>query len=70
VGGFSGPVPEEMWAALRRGFGVPALEDVSAQLSVLPEAEPVQRALVRVFIGDGTFCPGFQFLPGGQLDPV
>ncbi|WP_457973453.1 hypothetical protein [Arthrobacter sp. D1-17] len=23
--------------------------------------------LVRVFIGDGTYCPGFQFLPGGQL---
>lgn len=20
-----------------------------------------------MFIGDGTYCPGFQFLPGGQL---
>jgi hypothetical protein len=27
------------------------------------------RQLVRVFIDDGTFCPGFQFLPGGQLHP-
>jgi hypothetical protein len=28
------------------------------------------RQLVRVFIDDGTFCPGFQFLPGGQLHPT
>jgi hypothetical protein len=28
------------------------------------------RQLVRVFIDDGTFCPGFQFLPGGQLQPT
>jgi hypothetical protein len=27
------------------------------------------RQLVRVFIDDGTFCPGFQFLPGGRLHP-
>lgn len=26
--------------------------------------------LIRVFIGEGTFCPGFQFLPGGQLHPT
>ncbi|MCY0905788.1 hypothetical protein [Arthrobacter sp. H14-L1] len=26
--------------------------------------------LVRVFIDNGTFCPGFQFLPGGQLQPT
>ncbi|MDP9696151.1 UNVERIFIED_ORG: hypothetical protein J2X79_003730 [Arthrobacter globiformis] len=67
--GFSGPVPEEMWAALRREFGLPTMEEVQARLSALPDPEPVQRALVRVFIGDGTFCPGFQFTPAGQLDP-
>jgi hypothetical protein len=27
------------------------------------------RQLVRVFIDEGTFCPGFRFLPGGQLRP-
>ena len=26
--------------------------------------------LVRVFIDDGTYCPGFQFLAGGQLHPT
>ena len=26
--------------------------------------------LVRVFIDDGTYCPAFQFLSGGQLQPT
>jgi hypothetical protein len=68
VGGFSGPVPEEMWAALRREFGLPSLEQVRARLSSLPDPDLVLRSLVRVFIDDGTFCPGFQFTTGGQLD--
>ncbi|MFE4835307.1 hypothetical protein ACFRAU_11585 [Arthrobacter sp. NPDC056691] len=69
MGGFSGPVPNAMWTALRDEFGLPTLEEVRARLDVLPDPELVLPALVRVFIGDGTFCPGFQFLPGGQLDP-
>ena len=36
----------------------------------MEDPEPVMRQLVRVFIDDGTFCPGFQFLPGGQLHPT
>ncbi|MFF2317755.1 hypothetical protein ACFVTE_15975 [Arthrobacter sp. NPDC058097] len=68
MGGFSGPVPDEMWAALRREFGLLPLEQVRARLSALPDPEPALRALVRVFIDDGTFCPGFQFTTGGQLD--
>lgn len=35
----------------------------------MEEPEPVMRQLIRVFIDDGTFCPGFQFLPGVQLRP-
>jgi hypothetical protein len=58
-----------MWAILRNEFGLPPLEQVRARLSVLADPEPVLRSLVRVFIDDGTFCPGFQFLPGGLLDP-
>jgi hypothetical protein len=69
VGGFSGPVPEEMWAALRQEFGLPSLEQVQGRLSALPDLEPVLRRLVRVFIDDGTFCPGFQFAAGGRPDP-
>lgn len=35
----------------------------------MEDPEPVMTRLFRVFIDDGTFCPGFQFLPGGQLHP-
>lgn len=69
MGGFSGAVPDELWTALRREFGLPSLEQVHARLDAWADPEPVLRNLVRVFIGDGTFCPGFQFQPGGQLDP-
>jgi hypothetical protein len=58
-----------MWVALRREFGLPSLEQVHARLSALPDAEPVLWSLVRVFIDDGTFCPGFQFAAGDRLDP-
>jgi hypothetical protein len=57
-----------MWVALRREFGLPSLEQVHARLIALPDPEPVLRALVRVFTDRGTFCPGFQFTTGGQLD--
>ena len=40
----------------------------ASRLAARPES--VMRQLVRVFIDDGTFCPGFQFLPGGQLRPT
>ncbi|WP_353713501.1 hypothetical protein [Arthrobacter sp. K5] len=49
MGGFTGPVPDEMWAALRREFGLPSLEQVYGRLSALPDVEPVLRSLVRVF---------------------
>jgi hypothetical protein len=39
------------------------------RLSGLADPEPVVRSLVRVFIDDGTFCPGFQCRPNRELDP-
>jgi hypothetical protein len=36
----------------------------------MEDPEPVMQQLVRVFIDDGTYCPGFQFLPDGQLQPT
>ena len=36
----------------------------------MDDPEPVMQQLIRVFIEDGTFCPGFQFLPGGQFRPT
>ena len=65
------PISDQTWDAVRAEFTLPALKVVHRRLSELMEdPEPVMRQLVRVFIDDGTFCPGFQFLPGGQLQPT
>ena len=65
------PINDQTWAAIRAEFTLPALEQVHRRLSELMEnPEPLMRQLVRVFLADGTFCPGFQFLPGGQLQPT
>jgi hypothetical protein len=63
-------INDQTWAGIRTEFTLPTLQQVRRRLSELMEdPEPVMRQLVRVFIDDGTFCPGFQFLPGGQLRP-
>jgi hypothetical protein len=65
------PINDQTWAAIRAEFTLPTLQQVRRRLSELMEdPAPVMRQLVRVFIDDGTFCPGFQFLPGGQLRPT
>ncbi|KQN86510.1 hypothetical protein [Arthrobacter sp. Leaf69] len=64
-------ISDQTWAGVRAEFTLPSLELVRRRLSELMEdPEPVIRQLVRVFIDDGTFCPGFQFLSGGQLHPT
>lgn len=65
------PISEQVWDGIRAEFTLPAVGQVHQRLSELMEdPEPVMEQLARVFIGEGTFCPGFQFLPGGQLHPV
>lgn len=65
------PISDQTWEEIRAEFTLPALGQVRWRLSELMEdPEPVMRQLVRVFIDDGTFCPGFQFLPAGQLHPT
>jgi hypothetical protein len=64
-------ISDQTWADIRTEFTLPALAQVHRRLSELMEdPEPVMQQLVRVFIDDGTFCPGFQFLPDGQLHPT
>ncbi len=66
-----GPISDQTWDGIRAEFTLPALAQVRRRLSELMEdPEPVMQQLVRVFIGGDTFCPGFQFLPGGQLHPT
>jgi hypothetical protein len=67
----SQPISDQTWEQIRAEFTLPPLAQVHRRLSELMEdPEPVMRQLVRVFIDDGTFCPGFQFLPGGELHPT
>jgi hypothetical protein len=64
-------VPDEVWESVRAEFALPTLEQVRRRLAELMEdPAPVMGLLVRVFLGEGTYCPGFQFLPGGQLHPA
>lgn len=66
-----GPISDQTWEAIRAEFTLPSLAQVRRRLSELMEdPEPVMRQLVRVFIDADTYCPGFQFLAGGQLEPA
>ncbi|MEO3935011.1 hypothetical protein WMO79_19630 [Micrococcaceae bacterium Sec7.4] len=64
-------ISDQTWAGIRTEFTLPTLAQVHRRLSELMEdPEPVMQQLVRIFLDDGTYCPGFQFLPGGQLQPT
>lgn len=64
------PVSDQTLEGIRAEFTLPSLGQVRRHLSELMEdLEPVMQQLVRV-IGECTFCPGYQFLPGGQLYPT
>lgn len=59
---YGSPIPPQLWDTIRNEFGLPALSQVRERLEASsPDPEPVLRQLVRVFIDEGTFCPGFQF---------
>lgn len=66
-----GPIPESVWAGIEAEFTLPSLEQVKATIgSSAADPDAVLRRLVRVFVGEGTFCPGFQFQDGGGLNPA
>jgi len=66
-----GPIPPAVWEEIRNEFTLPTLDQVRAKLSAeTADPELVMRQLVRVFIDDGTFCPGYQFRDDGQLHPT
>ncbi|WOC63478.1 hypothetical protein RI444_22760 (plasmid) [Paenarthrobacter sp. AT5] len=68
---YRSPIPEQLWERIRNEFNLPGLEQVRERLSTVHEdPEPIMRQLARVFIGEGVYCPGFQFRPDLTLDPV
>lgn len=60
-------VPDRIWDSIREEFTTAA--DGEAHFEALGETGAMQRA-VRVFIGEGTFCPGFQLKNGLFHEPV
>lgn len=66
-----GPISDQTWEAIRAEFTLPSLAQVRHRLAeLIDDPEPVMQQLVRVFIDDGTYCPGLQFLAGGRLQPT
>ncbi|WP_104062320.1 hypothetical protein [Arthrobacter sp. 4R501] len=65
------PVSDQVWESIRAEFTLPTLEQVRRRLAELMEdPDPVMHQLIRIFIREGTYCPGFQFLPDGQVHPT
>ncbi len=64
-------ISDQTWARIRAEFTLPALTQIHRRLSeLMDDPEPVMHRLIRIFLDDGTYCPGFQFLPGGHLHPT
>ncbi|MET3172829.1 UNVERIFIED_ORG: hypothetical protein ABIB52_000657 [Arthrobacter sp. UYCu721] len=62
-------VPERIWDSIREEFTLPTAADLEAHFQALGQPEAMRRA-IRVFIGEGTFCPGFQLKDGYFHEPV
>ncbi|WP_142060370.1 hypothetical protein [Pseudarthrobacter sp. B4EP4b] len=62
-------VAERLWDSLREEFTLPTAAEMEAHFRSLGEPEGMGRA-VRVFIGEETFCPGFQLKDGVLHEPV
>ncbi|MEO3931427.1 hypothetical protein WMO79_01250 [Micrococcaceae bacterium Sec7.4] len=62
-------VPERIWDSIRDEFTLPTAADLEAHFEARGDAEAMRRAM-RVFIGDGTFCPDFQLKDGRFHEPV
>jgi hypothetical protein len=56
-------VPEAIWDSIREEFTLPTAADLEARFQALGDYSAMRRA-VRVFVGEGTFCPGFQLKAG------
>lgn len=62
-------IPDHIWDNIREEFTLPTSADLEAHFQAVGDPEAMRRA-VRVFIGEGTFCPGFQLKDGLLHEPV
>lgn len=59
---------QHVWDRIRDEFTLPPLDEVEQRFEALyGDPDTMTRKVVRVFIEEGTYCPGFQFRDG-QLD--
>ncbi|MET4143754.1 hypothetical protein [Arthrobacter sp. UYCo732] len=57
-------VGDAVWDRIRDEFTLPDLAVEARFFELTGNPAPLMRQLIRVFIGDGVFCPGFQFREG------
>lgn len=68
---YHSPIPEQLWDKIRKEFTLPTLGQVRQRLAAVHEdPESSMRQLIRVFVDDQTYCPGFQFRLDLSLNPV
>ncbi|WP_285240295.1 hypothetical protein [Pseudarthrobacter sp. MEB009] len=64
-------IPDTAWEGIRKEFGLPTLAQVRTRLtSIHTDPEPIMRQLVRIFLGDETLCPGYQFTDTLEVKPA
>ena len=60
-----------VWESIRTEYGLPTLAQVRSRLaSIHADPEPIMRQLVRIFLGDETLCPGYQFTDTLEVKPA
>lgn len=65
------PIPPGVWEAIRTEYGLPTLAQVRDRLSTIhADPEPIMHQLVRIFVGEETLCPGFQFTESLEVKPA
>jgi hypothetical protein len=62
-------VPESIWDRIREEFTLPPVQDIEQHFTGRGEPETMRDA-VRVFIDEGSFCPGFRIREGRLHPPV
>lgn len=61
------PISDQTWQGTSTEFTLSALGQVRRRLcELMDDPEPVMRE----FVHEGTFCPGFHFLHDGQMRPT